>query len=54
MKFLYPDGLADAFSTDSKFHPSFPYLSLGEKVIVTGSFKKNKKVCDVTKAFNAN
>lgn len=45
MKFLYPAGLADAFSTDnltmvSKFHPSFPYLSLGEKVIVMGSLEK--------------
>lgn len=48
MKFLYPDGLADAFSTDSKFHPSFPYLSLGEKVIVMGSLKKKKKKKFVT------
>lgn len=42
MKFLYPAGIADEFSTDnltvvSKFHPSFPYLSLEEKGIVTGS-----------------
>lgn len=45
MKFIYPTGLADEFCTDnltvvSKFHPSFPYLSLEEKSKVTGSLKK--------------
>lgn len=52
MKFLYPGGPANEFSTDnlsvvSKLHPSFPYLSLEAKAVVT-EFLKKKKVCDLT------
>lgn len=44
LTFLYPTWLADLFPTDnlkcSKFHPSLPYLSLGEKAIVMRSLEK--------------